>query len=558
MKPFIIFCFAAVLLSACDYLDQKPLEYWQPEDVFVDGDRAGQVLHAAYNFMPAGFNSLGAFLAVATDDAAHVNWSNPVYKISHGFVTEMNPVDNYWYSGYIGVRRTLYFEEYIHLLQNWPGETEVQVQARKKIWIGESKALRALFYFELIKRYGGVPLIERTYTLNDPEISTIPRSSFAACVDHIVGLCNDAADSLAVTPYGSNFGRMTKGAALAIKAKTLVYAASPLFNRAADPVLGYTDGDTKRRWEDAAVALKAVIDLKNASGAPVYTLFDNYERLFTVAPNNNKEYIVSTGYPKSHSLETLLYPPSLLGSGTNCPSQNLVAAFEKVDGTPVDMASPGRYEGLDPRFYATVVYDGATLGARGTIRISDENSQDAIEKIINRSTVTGYYLRKFLDPSIDLSATTPGNTFHIFPVIRLADIYLLYAEAMNEAYGPDQANGMELTAADALNLVRLRAGMPAYTTASAVEMRDKIRNERRVELAFEDQRYFDLRRWKLAETYLNRPLSGLRIAGDGANNTAEEFTVDSQRKFDPKMYYAPIPYSEMQLNLSLVQNPGWR
>ena len=558
MKQFIILCFSALLLNACDYLDQKPLEYWQPEDVFVDGDRAGQVLHAAYNFMPAGFNSLGAFLAVATDDAAHVNWSNSVYKISHGFVTEMNPVDNYWYNGYIGVRRTLYFEEYIHLLQNWPGETEAQVEARKKIWIGESKALRALFYFELIKRYGGVPLIERTYTLNDPEIASIPRSSFEKCVDYIVELCDAAADSLAVTPYGSNFGRMTKGAALAIKAKTLAYAASPLFNDTNDPVLGYTGGDTKSRWEEAARALKAVIDLKDGAGAPVYSLFNDYEKLFIAAPNTNKEYIVSTGNPKSHSLESLLYPPSLLGSGTNCPSQNLVEAFEKVDGSPVDMTAPDRYEGLDPRFYATVLYDGATLGARGTIRISDPNSQDAIEKIINRSTVTGYYLRKFLDPSIDLSATTPGNTFHIFPVIRLADIYLLYAEAMNEAYGPNQANGMELTATDALNKVRQRVGMPDYTPASVADMREKIRNERRVELAFEDQRYFDLRRWKLAETRLNEPLRGLRITRGETNDTAAGFTVDAQRKFDTKMYYAPIPYSEMQLNLSLVQNPGWR
>lgn len=558
MKRLIICCFASVLLAACDYLDQKPLEYWQPEDVFVDGDRAGQVLHAAYGFMPAGFNSMGAFLAVATDDAAHVNWSNNMYKLSHGFVTEMDPVDNYWYSGYIGIRRTLYFEEYIHLLQNWPGETAAQVEARKKIWIGESKALRALFYFELVKRYGGVPLILHTYKLDDPEIAKIPRSSFEACVDYIVELCDDAADSLAVTPYGNSFGRMTKGAALAIKAKTLVYAASPLFNNASDPVLGYTDGNTQSRWEEAAKALKAVIDLKDGSGAPVYSLFNDFEKLFIVAPNNNKEYIVSTGQAKSHTLETYLYPPSLLGSGTNCPSQNLVAAFEKVDGTPVDMASPGRYEGLDLRFYATVLYDGATLGARGTIRISDPDSQDAIEKIINRSTITGYYLRKFLDTSIDLSAPTPGNTFHVFPVIRLADIYLLYAEAMNEAYGPNQANGSGLTAADALNIVRERVGMPPYATTSPEEMRAKIRNERRVELAFEDQRYFDLRRWKLAESYLNKPLTGLQITKDGTTDSAVEFVVDNQRKFDPKMYYAPIPYSEMQLNLSLVQNPGWR
>lgn len=558
MRQIILFCFTIILATSCSFLDEKPLEYWQPEDVFVDGDRAGQVLHAAYGFMPAGFNQLGAFLDAATDDAAHVNRSNQIYKLSHGFVTERNPIDESWTGSYIGIRRTLYFEEYIHLLQNWPGENAEQVENRKKIWVGESRALRALFYFELIKRYGGVPLIKKTYSLNDHEIVTIPRNNFEDCVDYIVELCDSAANALNVTPYGSSFGRMTKGAALAIKAKTLAYAASPLFNGAQNPLFGYTDNDVKTRWEKAAKALKEVIDLKNSSGATVYTLYSNFEKLFIIAPDNNKEYIVTTGNPKGYGLESLLYPPSLLGGGNTCPSHNFVKAFEKIKGTPVDFSAVDRYEGLDPRFNATVVYDGAVLGARGKINISDQNSQDAIEKIINRSTVTGYYLRKFLDTNVNLSATTPAATFHMFPVIRLADIYLLYAEAMNQAYGPNNAAALGLTAVEALNKVRNRVSMPAYQTNSQEEMMQKIINERRVELAFEEQRYFDLRRWKLADTYLNKSLIGLRIEKDGNKTNASEFVVDEQRHFDTKMYYAPIPYSEMQLNTNLVQNPGWR
>lgn len=558
MRQIILLCFTIVLATSCSFLDDKPLEYWQPEDVFVDGDRAGQVLYSAYAFMPAGFNRLGAFLGAATDDAAHVNRSNQIYKLAHGFVTERNPIDESWTGSYIGVRRTLYFEEYIPLLQNWPGENETQVEARKKIWVGESRALRALFYFELIKRYGGVPLIKRTYSLNDHEITTIPRNSFEECVDHIVELCDSAANALNVTPYGNSFGRMTKGAALAIKAKTLAYAASPLFNNAQNPLFGYSDSNVKVRWEKAASALKKVIDLKNDAGAQVYTLYSNYEKLFVIAPNNNKEYIVSTGNPKSYQLESSLYPPSLLGGGNTCPSHNFVKAFEKTDGTPVDFSSAGRYNGLDPRFYASIVYDEAKLGARGTIHISDPGSQDAIEKIINRSTVTGYYLRKFLDTNVDLSSTTPVSTFHVFPVIRLADIYLLYAEAMNEAYGPNIAAALGMTAVEALNKVRNRVSMPAYQTNSPEEMTQKIMNERRVELAFEDQRYFDLRRWKLADTYLNKPLVGLNVEKEGTQSRASEFVVDGQRHFDAKMYYAPIPYTEMQLNSSLVQNPGWR
>ena len=259
-------------------------------------------------------------------------------------------------------------------------------------------------------------------------------------------------------------------------------------------------------------------------------------------------------------LELYNYPPSLLGSGGTCPSHNLVCAFEKKDGSANDMQSATRFENMDPRFDVTIVRDGSILGARGAIDISDPNSQDAIGKVNLRSTVTGYYLRKFLDTNINLSAQTITSTYHYFPVIRLADIYLLYAEAMNEAYGPNDAADLGWTALEALNKVRTRAGITVpYTTTSQTEMTKKIRNERRVELAFEDQRYFDLRRWKTAEKDLNQPLMGFRIERqDNGVVSTHEFVVDGQRKFNTKMYYSPIPYSEMQLNTNLVQNPGWR
>lgn len=562
IKHLLITGCITLAVSSCDYLDQHPFEYWQPEETFIDYNKTIQMLNSVYIAMPNGYNSnYTAFLDASTDDGAYVDPANAMYKLGQGYATEISPIENEWADLYIGIRRTLYFEQYIPLLKNNAGWTDEQVERYKELAVAESKSVRALYYFELIKRYGGVPLVKKTYTLDDREIVTLPRNNFKECVEYIVTLCEEAYAVFTKYDYITNhhrtFGFLSTAACpLAIKAKTLAYAASPLFNNVQDPLLGYTDGNVQERWKTAAKALKAVIDLDPAK---LY-LYDDFKQLFIIQPNQNPEYIVYTGNLKSYMLEMTNYPPSLLGSGGTCPSHNLACAFEKKDGSTNNMQADDRFENMDPRFDATVVYDGAVMGARGKINISDPNSQDAIGKINLRSTVTGYYLRKFLDTNIDLSASSIGSTYHYFPVIRLADIYLLYAEAMNEAYGPDQGGELGYTALQALNKVRGRAGITTeYSTSSKTEMAKKIRNERRVELAFEDQRYFDLRRWKAAETELNRPVTGFRIEREnGTVVSAQEFAVDKQRRFPVRMYYSPIPYSEMQLNTNLVQNPGWR
>lgn len=559
MKNILLIICLMFLATSCSYLDEKPYEYWQPEEVFVDYDKTIQLLNSMYIAMPNGYSTWGyTFLDASTDDGASSDPSNQMNKLGRGYVTEITPIEGPWWSLYVGIRRSLYFEQYIPLLQNIAGKDDEYVEFYRKIAVAESKTVRALYYFELVKRYAGVPLLKQTYTLDDKEIVTLPRNSFSECIDYIVQLCDEAAKDFSDNGYHDKLWRgygflSAAYCPMAIKAKALAYAASPLFSNAGDPLLGYTDNQTQTRWQVAAKALKEVIDI------PTLKLYPNYEKLFTVQPNQNTEYIVYTGNIKSYMLELSLYPPSLLGNGGTCPSQNFASAFEKADGTANDMSSPDRYKGLDPRFYTTIVYDGAKLGARGVINISDPNGQDGINQTSLRSTVTGYYLRKFLNTDIDLSAQSIATTYHYFPVIRLADIYLLYAEAMNEAYGPDNAADLGMNALDALNKVRVRAGIAKFNTTSKQEMKEKIVNERRVELSFEDQRYFDLRRWKLAEKYLNEPLKGFKVEkSDNGIVKATEFPVDEQRRFDTKMYRAPIPYSEMQLNTNLIQNPGWR
>ena len=405
IKHILITGCIALAVSSCDYLDQQPYEYWQPEETFIDYNKTIQMLNSVYVSMPNGYQSnYTAFLDASTDDGAYVDPANAMYKLGQGYATEISPIENRWADLYIGIRRTLYFEQYIPLLQNNAGWTDAQVESYKELAIAESKSVRALYYFELIKRYGGVPLVKKTYTLDDKEIITLPRNNFSDCVDYIVSLCNEASEVFTRYNYITNqyrgFGFLSASTCpLAIKAKTLAYAASPLFNNAQNPILGYTDGNVQERWKLAAKALKTVIDL---APSKLY-LYPNFEKLFIIQPNQNTEYIVYTGNPKNYMLELYNYPPSLLGSGGTCPSHNLVCAFEKKDGSANDMQSDTRFENMDPRFDVTIVRDGSILGARGAIDISDPNSQDAIGKVNLRSTVTGYYLRKFLDTNINLS-----------------------------------------------------------------------------------------------------------------------------------------------------------
>ena len=375
-----------------------------------------------------------------------------------------------------------------------------------------------------------------------------------------------------MTPIGGSggYGRMTKGAALAIKAKTLIFSASPLFNQSgnSNKLIGHVnsnEAEVSNRWAIAAAACAEVINLKNQSGSNVYSLHANYEKLFTTSPNS--EYIVFVGASKSNGLENRQYPPSLsrnLGGGT-VPTQEFVDAFTMVNGSAYvrdDLSV--QYNNRDPRFNVIVGYNGSTYGKLGKIytKLGEDATSDALNAVIDRSTNTGYYLKKFLDFNINFSLANPGNTFHLFPIIRLADVLLLYAEAMNEAYGPDtDPNNFGLTAKDAVLTVRSRAGFKSddqflngVTTKES--MREKIKNERRIELSFEEQRYFDVRRWMDGDR-LNQPVTGIRIIQNGNTLDYSNFTVDDLRKFSPHMYLHPIPLNEIKISPQIVQNPGW-
>lgn len=570
-----IFTISLVLLSAgCGYLDETPYDWAQPDDIFTAENNYVRPVNQAYSYMKGGFNRVsGAFLDAATDDGMCTISGSSIHRISRAFITSANAVESCWDNSYQGIRQALFVQKNLaeqKLVLN--NKTDEEVAQIKLVYAGEMFALRALYEFDLLRHYGAYPVIDRYYNLGDPEIAEKGRNSFDECVRNISALCDSAASYLDVEPIGGNggYGRMTKGAALAIKAKALIYAASPLYNQPGNtnPLLGYvnaSEADVKLRWEAAAEACAAVINLKKANGANKYSLYKGYEKLFVTCPND--EYIVFNTAGKSNGLENRQYPPSFSknsGGGT-VPTQELVDAFSMADGSDYLRGNAAtQYNNRDPRLGIIVGYNGTAYGKKGKIytKTGTGATIDALNALVDRSTNTGYYMRKFLDLNVNFSLANPATTFHLFPIIRLADVLLLYAEAMNEAYGMDaDPKGYGLTAKDAVTMVRSRAGFTTSdkyldNVATKEQMYDKIRNERRIELAFEEQRYFDLRRWMDGDK-LNQPVTGLHIDDDNGALSYSYFTADGQRKFEPKMYFHPIPLTEIKISPKLEQNPGW-
>ena len=455
MKKSIIYLAisATLTFSGCDYLDDMPYDWAQPDDIFTNEQNYLKPINQVYAYIPEGFNHVGnAFLDAATNDGISTIIDSDIHKFSRGYVTSSNPIEECWNKSYNGIQQAIFARKYLReadlVLQN---KTEEDIQAFKDTYCAETECLQALFEFNLLRHYGVFPIVDRIYEVDDPELQTKARDSFKDCVNHIVQLCESAAAVLKVDPEGGNgsYGRMTKGMALAIKAKTLLYAASPLYNRTDnnDPLLGYTDGsDVTERWKLAAKACADVINLNadgtiSPNGNKKYNLIaltaaKTYDKIFINA-NPNPEYILFYTAAKDNALENRHYPPTISkdqGGGT-VPSQQLIDAFTMKDGSDYTHSSDGAsmYTNRDPRLAAIIGYDGSVYG-KNTIytRISDNTTIDGLNQVKNRSTNTGYYLAKFLDKTLNFGQANVGTVFHLFPMIRLSDILLSYAEAMHQ------------------------------------------------------------------------------------------------------------------------------
>jgi hypothetical protein len=548
-----------LIVSCQPTLETVPIEQQTLDLVFDSQDSAGvqanKFLYDMYTHIPSIYNRVGDdFLGSATDDAISSNTSNTsVQQLAKGTYSSNGYPDDQWANEYTAIRQANIFIDNIDrvpLIGRLSNGTPMN-----RVWKAEAKFLRALCYWELVKRYGGVPILGDTvFQLGDN--LQIPRNSFGDCINYIASQCDTIADSLRPDPIDPAFIEMpTKAAAMALKARVLLYAASPLYNGGnIDPgssLTGYTNYSAER-WKEAADAAKAIIDLgvfslDTTSFNDVFITQDNNERIFARQGGNGTRVENGNG-PVGYTTQ--------INNGRTSPTQELVDAFGMANGKPITDPTSGYdpqnpYANRDPRLYATVFYNGARWLGRSVETF--EGGQDKPGGT-HQQTRTGYYLRKFMGDFKNTNVYSNHSDDDI--LFRYAEVLLNYAEALNE-YLPTPNQDVY----NAVEAIRKRAGLNPYQLAPGLtrdQMRTIIHNERRKELAFEDQRYYDVRRWKEADTAFNKTLHEELIYQLGSGQLTYQAVPVFNMVFQfPRMYFAPIPYSEVVKNRNMIQNPGW-
>jgi starch-binding outer membrane protein, SusD/RagB family len=531
------------LFSCSDFLDVQPLDSFTDGAIFKDPVLTETYVNMRYTEIRDGFGQ-SAMRYVCDEAYNNFNWQS-AYLYNRGEVTpdQMGGFD-VWKSYFVAIKNCNIFFQNIGLLKT--------DKATVDRLTGEVTYLRAMFYSELINRYGGVPIIEKVFGLNDDMM--VKRNSYEECVSFIVKELDKAALLLPVNHSDKNFGRATKGAALALKSKVLLYAASPLWNTAND----------KPKWQAAADAAKAVIDLKDG-GASVYELDPDYKGMFIT--NKSKEIIFMKEYNSEFGTwyDWENSPNGFNGYSATCVLQDMVDSYELEDGTmPTDnLYSQGGdpWAGRDPRFYASVVCDGQQFRGReieffisstGDPAKSGMDSEFGVDDW--NASKSHYTIRKFMDESLRDIWNSKSAQPWIYS--RLGEIYLNYAEAMYNL-------GDEVTARLYVNKIRERAragkaNILPDVTATGAALLAKIQHERKVELAFENHRFFDVRRWKIAEVTEKMPARKISIIRDDVTKVKTyKIEVLQERNFLPQHYLLPIPRSETQKNSLLVQNPNY-
>ena len=569
------------MASACnDGYEKEPVEHFTLDYLFSRADSAGIqaryfLNNIYYEHLPSGYNRInGDFLDAASDDAISINNNEPeIYKLFMGRYSAVSRLtDMEWGGYYQGIRKANILINNIDVVPfnltyiNALGETKPLNYTMK----AEARFLRAHFYFELVKRYGGVPLIgDNVYVLGDDV--QLPRNTFAQCIDYIVRELDEIKDDLRSLPMAdaTEFAHApTKEACLAMKARVLLYAASPLFHEkpleAGNELIGYPSYDSGR-WNLAAQAAKDLIDQYGPKGKGTLNLAQDYRNIFVdFYGGNNPELIFFRPVGKNKSIETangpLGFSGNSLGNGNTNPTQNLVESFLMKDGTKyVSTSVDDPFKNRDPRLDFTILHHGSRwLNTTLDTQVGGTHNPSGAQY-----SRTCYYMAKFMK-DYQTSSNYEDN-IHLWVMYRYGEVLLNYAEALNEV----ALAGGTIDNKEVLNsLIQLRKragiepgnenyyGLPAPQNYDAAEMREIIRNERRIEMAFEEQRYWDIRRWRIAEDIFKEPLKGLNIQVVGNKTIYNEVNVLSA-EFDTKRYFYPIPYSEVIKNGNMIQNPNW-
>ena len=615
MKSLTLLLFLGTVASCNDsFLDQTQTSDLNRETVFADSTYTANFLTGIYTDIGFDINynrwtyllANGGGLQSACDEAefypSSTIWTNMMFAT--GTVNPVTVSDDAWSKCYTNIRRCNVFLANI--------DRSPMVQSRKAQYISEALFLRAWYYFILMKHYGGVPIIGNNVYDATSTMKT-SRNTWAECVEYVSHQC-DSIVQLNVLPVrrtGQENGRASSAAALGLKARVCLYAASPLFNGSdfaptdTKELVGYPSYD-KERWKTAMDAARAVINLgtynlfirskdlngKAEPGFGFYVVFQagdtrNANLTDDDGKNNNGAFagnILDRKYQRESGHEAAYYPPSGSHSGTRHGGyiyKELADAFPMIDGKPInnsqytfDPLNPA--QNRDPRFNNTVIYDGALVPADDTYSattvvntwIGVGQTSDAVYQ----GTATGFYVRKGCDRLCKGSTWNPSR--HNDPLIRYADILLMYAEALNELTSSyDVASwdgGTTYTISRDINEmkkgvqpVRIRAGLHDYTAteyADASLFRAKLKRERQIEFFAENQRYFDLRRWMDAPEEESLPVYGFNVLlGENKRDDFHRPIViqDFVCSFSDKMWFWPINYTELKRNSKLTQNPGW-
>ena len=567
-------------VSCTDSYEGTPVNMFTEDYLFSRTDSNGvvarQFLNRIYWYMRNGHNGVnGDYLDAASDDALSVNSGDPdVYKLAVGRYSASStiPSDMIWTDPYGLIRRVNillngidvvpFNTTYIDALGN-ARPLNVSMKA-------EARFLRAYFYFELMKRYGGIPIIgDKVYDLN--ENIELPRSTFEQTVKYIVSELDAIKDDLRSLPLpdaAANAHVVTTQAAQALKIRVLLYAASPLFNEkpveSGNELVGYATYD-RERWKTAADAARSFMNAYGTDGGPL-GLDPNFKDVFTNWYDNtiHKEMIFFRENDSNTSIETANGPLGLSGAkqgnGRTNPTQNLVDAFLMKDGYFINEEGSAYeydpqhpYDNRDPRLEYTIIHNG-TNWLNNTMQTWRGGANNPLG---SSYSLTSYYMRKFMGNFE--SGSEYQATLHNWVMFRYAEILLNFAEAENEYLSSPSQDVY-----DAIIALRKRAGIEAGNDnlyglrddMSQADMRKVIQNERRIELAFEEHRYWDIRRWRLAEMIYAQPVKGMFITTSLTGTTyipQDVLTVD----WDNKRYLYPIPYSEVIKNKNMVQNPNW-
>jgi len=584
MKREIIYILAMVLVfTGCKKILSPADENNRGlNDIYDNAAFAEGLLLNGYTRLPMGSWS---FSDVATDDAVSNDPNNSYRLMATGKWSSINNPMEQWTGGFAAI-------QYLNQLLS---------QADKVTWAttgkytnemfndrikGEAFGLRGLFMFYLLQAHAGwtadgkllgIPIL--TTPLNAQSDFSIPRNTFDECVQQIykdldsaesrlpldfenIAVSSDIpakyAGKTTVADYNRVFGaydrqRMTSRIVKGIRAKVSLLAASPAFSQAAAPA-----------WAKAADDAAASLDLTGGlsgmanNGGYWYASKNSGEINGVSSGVNPREILWRANVGDGNNLEKDNYPPTLFGNGRVNPTQNLVDAFPMANGYPIGDAAAGYdannpYSNRDPRLALYIVVNGSKMGPAGaTIYTKTGTSNDGLNAIAT-STRTSYYMRKLLREDVNVNPANTNTQRHYIPYIRYTEIFLAYAEAANEAWGPDGTGAHTYSARDVIAAIRKRAGitqpdnyLAALTTKE--DMRALIHNERRLELCFEGFRFWDLRRWKES---LTQPASGVSITGNGYTVSPVE-----SRQYADYMYYGPLPYNEV-LKENLLQNKGW-